>query len=220
KEASFLVDVMNITRGDSVLDIPCGTGRLSLNLAKKGINLTGVDISEEFIKGLNQKVKEENLPVHVIQGNILSLELKGRFDGAFCLGNSFGYFDYEGMKTFIKKVAACLKPGARFVINSGMVAESILPGIPKEKIYTIDDFTMQVNNAYFVTGSYMISRLKYTRNNHTEEHSYKHYVYTMGEIQRLLELFGLNIFAMYNAVEKTPYELGDPQVFLVAEKIT
>ncbi|MEP7108209.1 MAG: hypothetical protein ABI760_09500, partial [Ferruginibacter sp.] len=31
KEASFLVDVMNINRGDSVLDIPCGTGRLSIN---------------------------------------------------------------------------------------------------------------------------------------------------------------------------------------------
>lgn len=220
KEASFLIDEMNLTKGAAILDIPCGTGRISVELAKKGFILTAVDISEEFIRGLNQKVKEDNLSVKVIQGNILSLELKGSFDGAFCLGNSFGYFNFEGMKDFVKKVAACLKPGARFIINSGMVAESILPRIPPEKTYTIEDFTMQVNNTYFVEDSYMVSRLTYTRNNQTEEYSFKHYVYTMGEIKRLLKLFGLNVTAMYNAVDKTPYALGDVQVYLVAEKIT
>ncbi len=133
KEASFLMDVMNIKRGASILDIPCGTGRLAVSLARKGFNVTGVDISEEFIKGLNQRVKEDNLSIQVIQGNILSFELTGSFDGAYCLGNSFEYFDYEGMKVFVKKVAACLKPGSRFIINSGMVAESILPKIPPEK---------------------------------------------------------------------------------------
>jgi cyclopropane fatty-acyl-phospholipid synthase-like methyltransferase len=220
KEVSFLIDTMNLTKGANILDIPCGTGRISLSLAKKGFNVTGVDISEEFIKGLTQKVKEENLSVRVIHGNILSLELTGSFDGAFCLGNSFGYFDYEGMNIFIKKVAACLKPGGRFIINSGMLAESILPRIPPEKIYTIDDFTMQVNNTYFVNDSFMVSRLKYTRNDHTETHSFKHYVYTVGEIKRLLKSFGLDIIALYNSVDKTPYELGDAQVYLVGEKIT
>jgi cyclopropane fatty-acyl-phospholipid synthase-like methyltransferase len=219
KEVSFLIDVMNITKGTSILDIPCGTGRHAMSLAKKDFNVTCVDISEEFIRGLSQKIKEENLSIQVKLGNILSLELTGFFDGAFCLGNSFGYFDYEGMKVFIKKVSACLKPGGRFIINSGMMAESILPGIPPEKTYTIEDFTMQVNNTYFVIDSCMVSRLKYTRNNHIEEHSFKHYVYTIGEIKRLLKLFGLNMVALYNAVDKTPYELGDAQVYLVAEKI-
>ena len=100
------------------------------------------------------------------------------------------------------------------------MAESILPKIPPEKIYTIEDFTMQVNNEYVVSDSYMVSHLKYTRNNQTEEYSYKHYVYTIGEIKRLLNAFGLNIIALYNSVDKTPYELGDAQVYLVAEKIS
>ncbi|MEP7143124.1 MAG: class I SAM-dependent methyltransferase [Ferruginibacter sp.] len=219
KESSFLMDVMDITKGGNILDIPCGTGRIGIELAKKDFNVTCVDISEEYITSLKQKVKEDNLPIRVILGNILSVELTDSFDGAFCLGNSFGYFDYDGMQLFVKKVAACLKPGSRFVINSGMVAESILPKIPAEKTYTIEDFTMQVNNEYFVNGSYMVSRLKYTRNDQTEVHSFKHYVYTMGEIKRLLRLFGLNIIALYNSVDKTPYELGDAQVYLVAEKI-
>jgi cyclopropane fatty-acyl-phospholipid synthase-like methyltransferase len=219
KEVSFLIDVMNLKKGASILDIPCGTGRLAIPLAKTEFNVTCVDISEEFITGLTKRVKEDNLSIRVIQGNILSLELTGSFDGAYCLGNSFGYFDYEGMKVFVKKVAACLKPGSRFIINSGMMAESILPKIPPEKTYTLEGLTMQVNNIYFVNDSYMVSLLKYTKNHHIEEHSFKHYVYTIGEIKRLLKLFGLHILAMYNAVDKTPYELGDAQVYLVAEKI-
>src|SRR5436190_24040656 len=80
-EVSFLVDVMNIGNGANILDIPCGSGRIAMSLAKKGFIVTGVDISEEFIKGLNQKVKEAHLSIRVIQGNILSLELADSFDG-------------------------------------------------------------------------------------------------------------------------------------------
>ncbi len=101
---------MNVKRGANILDIPCGTGRLALQLAKKGFNVTGVDISEGFITGLTEKVKEDSLSIEVIRENILSLELTGSLDGAYCAGNSFGYFDYEGMSVFVKKVAACLKP--------------------------------------------------------------------------------------------------------------
>lgn len=218
QEVSFLLDVMNVSTGASILDIPCGTGRHAVKLAKKEFKMTCFDISKEFLTGLCQKVKEENLSIQVIHGNILTAELTGSFDGAYCLGNSFGYVDYEGMKVFVKKVAACLKPGSRFVINSGMVAESILPRIPPEKTYDLGDLTMQVNNEYVVSDSYMISHLKYTKNNQSEVHSFKHYVYSIGEIKRLLELFGLKIIAMYSAVDKTPYKLGDAQVYITAEK--
>lgn len=218
KEASFLVDTMNIQPGASVLDIPSGFGRLAIPLAKRGFNLTCVDISEEFIQTLTRRVTEANLHVHIMQGDILSLELTDSFDAAYCLGNSFGYFDYDGMDIFIKKIAGCLRPGGRFIINSGMMAESILPKFPPEKTYTLQGMTMQVNNEYFVNGSYMISHLKYTKNDQTQEHSFKHYVYTAGETQRLLRSAGLHTTAMYNSIDKTPYSLGDAQVYLVAEK--
>ncbi|MEJ7738256.1 MAG: class I SAM-dependent methyltransferase [Chitinophagaceae bacterium] len=218
EEVSFLMDVMKVRRGASILDIPCGTGRHAVKLAKKGFNITCFDISDEFITGLGQKVKDENLSIQIIHGNILTSELTGSFDGAFCLGNSFGYFDYEGMKVFIQKVAACLRPASRFIINSGMVAESILPRIPPEKTYDLGDLTMQVNNEYVVSDSYMISHLKYTKSNHSEEHSFKHYVYSIGEIRRLLALYGIHILALYSAVDKTIYKLGEAQVYIIAEK--
>jgi Methyltransferase small domain. len=51
KEVSFLTDELGLPNGD-ILDIPCGTGRIAILLAKKKYTLTCVDISEEFIKSL------------------------------------------------------------------------------------------------------------------------------------------------------------------------
>jgi cyclopropane fatty-acyl-phospholipid synthase-like methyltransferase len=219
KEAAFLTDVLAIGPGSDVLDIPSGFGRLAIPLARNGYKLTCVDMSERFLTGLDKIVKKENLPIEIIRGNILTLELIGTFDGAVCMGNSFGYFDYDNIKSFVHKVASCLKTGARFVINSGMLAESILKNIPAEKTYVLGNLSMQVNNEYVVGDSYMISHLTYRKEDLVEKHDYKHYVFTVGEIKRLLHSVGLKIINIYRDLEMNGYEYGDQQAFIISEKI-
>jgi cyclopropane fatty-acyl-phospholipid synthase-like methyltransferase len=219
KEAAFLIDVLGIGKGAQILDIPSGFGRLAIPMARTGYNLTCVDMSERFLTGLDKIVKKENLPIEIIKGNILTLEISGSFDGAICMGNSFGYFDYDNIKLFVHKVASCLKTGTRFVINSGMLAESILKNIPAEKTYVLGNLAMQVNNEYVVDDSYMISHLTYRKEDLLEKHDYKHYVFTVGEIRRLLYTYGLKIVNIYRDLEKNGYEYGDQQAFIVAEKI-
>src|SRR3954466_7169745 len=121
-EVVFIKDVLNIQPGAKNLDLPCGTGRHSIALARQGFYLTAIDISATFIAALKEKVSKENLSVEVIEGNILSLRLTGSFDGAFCLGNSFGYFNYTAMETFVQKVSASLKPAARWIVNTAVIA--------------------------------------------------------------------------------------------------
>ena len=217
-EVNFLIDELQIKSGDHVLDIPCGAGRHSIELARRGLNLTGIDISKEFVAKLREKVKRENLPIQVLRENILKVKINGPFGGAYCLGNSFGYFDMEGVKTFVAKVSACLRAGGRFVINSGLVAESILPHIPQGETYTVGDITMTINNVYVADKGYMVSHLQYTRGGKSEDHSFKHYVFTLSEIIRLLESVGLKTLAVYNSTNKQPYQVGDQQLYLVAEK--
>src|ERR1043165_1400167 len=49
-ETEFLSKVPNCEAGAHVLDVPCGNGRLSFELAKRGYAVTGIDIAEEFIE--------------------------------------------------------------------------------------------------------------------------------------------------------------------------
>ena len=218
-EVNFLIDVLNVAPGATLLDSPCGFGRHTLELAKRGYALTGVDLSAEFIHTLRQRSKANKLTIEVIHGDVLTTRFEpSSFDGAYCLGNSFGYVDYDGMDMFVSNVAKALKPDARFVINSGLLAESILPNFPKTGHYVLDDLIMDISNSYLIDESCMATVLTYTKGERTEQHSFKHYVYTFADVKRLLAKHDLRTIAAYNSTEKLAYQLGDQQVYIVAEK--
>ena len=218
REVDFLLSTLNVQPGASLLDIQCGNGRHTIELAKRGFRPTGLDISAEFLTTLKERVEADQLAVEVIQGDIVATTLEPSFDGAYCLGNGFGYVNYEGMNRFVKNAAGGLKPAARFVVNSGLVAESILPNFPKTNRYELGDLLMDISNSYVIGESYMATELTYTKAGRSEKHYFKHYVYTLAEIKRLLTTYGLRTIAVYNSTEKDDYQLGDHQVYLVAEK--
>ena len=221
QEIDFLLSEFNLQQGHDILDIPCGFGRHAVELAKRGFSVTGIDISPTFIRGLAEKINAESLNIKVIQADILTVQLDIKFSGAICLGNSFGYFNIDKMKLFVEKVSASLETGAKFIINSGMIAESILPNLAhyaKNKTHRMVDITMDVTNVYHVEDSYLVSELLYTKESESEEHSFKHYVFTLGEVKRLLKSYGLHTIATYSSTSKEAYKAGDQQVYIVAIK--
>lgn len=221
EEVDFLISELKLQTGQHILDIPCGFGRHAIELSKRGFNITGVDISETFIEKLSRKIVAEKLNISAIQADILTIQLNEKFSGAVCLGNSFGYFNIDKMKIFVEKVSSGLETGSKFIINSGMIAESILPNFAnysENKTYNVGNITMEVTNVYHVEDSFMISKLLYKKDGRTEAHSFRHYVFTLAEVKRLLKLYGLNTIATYNSTSKEVYKLGDQQVYIVAEK--
>src|SRR6266480_2189897 len=50
READFLIKVLQCEKNSHLLDVPCGNGRLSLELARRGYRVTGVDLAEEFVE--------------------------------------------------------------------------------------------------------------------------------------------------------------------------
>ena len=218
-EVAFILDVLNVPKGSNILDLPCGTGRHSIELAKRGYSVTAIDISTEFINGLREKVNKQQLSIDVIHANIVTHEITGLFDGAICLGNSFGYFQFEDMQSFVQKVASVLKPGAKWIINSGLTAESFLAKFKKDGRYELSELTMEINNEYDERNSCLLTTLTYTKNGNQEMHRFKHHVYTIAEIIRLLNRHNLKTTALYSSTNKEEFHLGDPQVYLVAEKV-
>ena len=87
-EADFLASVF--PKGARLLDVPCGNGRITNELARRGFEMTGIDISRDFIT----EASGENPKATFQVGDMRSLNFSGEFDGAFCWGNSFGYFEY------------------------------------------------------------------------------------------------------------------------------
>ena len=147
READRLARLLARSPSAEILDVPCGAGRLALPLAERGYRLTGVDQSWEFLGharslDISQQVAWEHRDMR-------DLPWPERFDGAFCLGNSFGYLDDEGNVAFLQAVRAALKPGGRFVLETPMVLENLLNHLrPRLPWWKTGDSYLLVENQY------------------------------------------------------------------------
>ena len=118
-EADFLVQALELTPGARVLDVPCGNGRHAIELASRGYNLTGVDLSSGFL----EEARQSSAAIEWRQSDMRDLPWESAFDAAYCWGNSFAYFPHAEVPDFCRAVGRTLKPGARLVIDTGLAAE-------------------------------------------------------------------------------------------------
>lgn len=217
-EVAFLKEALELKPGSTVLDAPCGFGRHALALAAEGVKVRGFDIAPACVEEVNRQAAASKLSVEAVLADLASAPLGGPYDGAYCLGNSFGYFEPDDMRGFCDRVAGSLRPGGRFVVQTAMAAESFLPEFREREWIAAGDFTCLLECGYNAERS--VAELHYTflHGGRTEKHSSEHYVYTVGEIGRLLNGAGFRMLATASATDGTPFELGDHQLYLVAEK--
>ena len=225
-EADFLVKALRLGPGSHLLDVPCGNGRLAFELAKRGYRVTGVDISEEFIDEAQLHMNppataggtDSLTRVEFMLGDMRRIEGEAIYDGAYCFGNSFGFLEYADMESFLSGVAHALKPGGRFVLETGMAAESILPKFEAESSHQIGDIHVTIKEQYLAAESCVDSEYVFERNGKTESRMAKHWIYTAGEIRRMLERAGFAVKGIFGSLDRKPYELGLTELFVVADR--
>ena len=191
READALVAALNVPAGGELLDVPCGGGRLSLPLAARGYRVTGVDWSDEFLAHARDADGGERVSWE--RRDMRDLPWPSRFDGAFCMGNSFGYLDDDGNLQFLRAVAAALKPGARFVLDTPMVMENLLSHIQDRAWWHAGGIHMMVSNQYDQTRSRLEIDYTFVSNGRVETRHGSHRAYTYRE---LIELFGCAGFSV------------------------
>jgi SAM-dependent methyltransferase len=215
-EADFLETMLGSQA--RLLDVPCGNGRHSLELAKRGCRVTGVDISDEFIAEARDNARSAGIAAEFVAGDMRHLDYSAEFDGAFCFGNSFGYFDYAGITAFLSGISRSLEQNGRFVMDSGMAAESILPTLKEREWMQVDDILFAFENRYHAAESCLETEATFVRDGKTETHKWWHCVYTVAEISRLLEQAGLETIHTFSSTDEQPYKLGSQRLLLVARK--
>jgi SAM-dependent methyltransferase len=198
-----------------LLDVPCGAGRHALGLARLGYEVTGVDLSEDAVGRASAAAGA--LPVRFVQADMRDLPLEAPFDAALCLGNSLSYFDAQGLRAFLARLAAALRPGARLVLDSYTCAESILP-FAQEREIAFEGGTYEARLAYDVMTSTLRTEAKLVLDRETHLLRYAHQIVTSGELVRALAEAGLATQGLYADTDDKPYEPGSPRLLLVAAR--
>ena len=212
-DADYLHRALAAAPGSRILDVPCGNGRHAVALAARGCAMTGLDQSEEFIaEARGHSGVEWRL------GDMRDLPWEAEFDGAYCFGNSFCYLDREGVRTFLEAIARALKPGGRFIVETGMAAESILPTLVRNRWMRFDDLFMLSENQYDAADSRLDVQYTFIWQGKAETLPTSSYVLTVSEIRRLHSEAGLEPLEMLSSVAGEPYQLGSPRLILVSRR--
>jgi SAM-dependent methyltransferase len=104
--------------GDPILELMCGTGRVTIPLAKKGFNITGLDISSEMLGVARQKAKDAGLEINWIEADGRDFSLKEKYSCVFIPFNSFLNLSGQAdMEACLKSVRAHMKHDGCFAID-------------------------------------------------------------------------------------------------------
>ncbi len=214
-EVDLLERVMGVESGARLLDVPCGNGRHAIELAGRGYNMTGLDMSDEFIAEARNATP---LPVRWVKDDMRSLPWVAEFDGAYCFGNSFNYLTWEETRQFLAATARSLKPGARFVVDTGMAAESLLPSLARTRSFRLGDMLMLSENRYHAADSRLDIDYTFVHNGQVETRPTTSYIFTVGELCRMHADAGLALVDLFGSMNAEPYQIGSPRLILVTSK--
>lgn len=123
-EVDFLLQELGLATGSSILDVGCGTGRHSIELAKRGFKMTGVDISQGMLAEAENAAAAAGVQVEWVHSDAVTYVPEKKFDAVVCLcEGAFGLVgrDEEPLEHdmgILRRVAAALKPQGRFILTT------------------------------------------------------------------------------------------------------
>src|ERR1035437_3482551 len=119
KQTQGVWELLTLHEGSSVLDAPCGYGRLSLPIASRGAKVVGVDQSEELIAQAERN--RGDLPtdrLRYLRHDLREPLPEGGFDAAFNVFSSIGYGSEKDDLAIFKTLRFAVRPGGRVLIGA------------------------------------------------------------------------------------------------------
>lgn len=129
RSVQWLVEMLGLAPGQRVVDLGCGPGLYATRLARRGIEVLGVDVSSRSLEHLRKTAELENLPVHTVHGSYLDADLTParsaparagadeRHDAAILIFEDFSALSPAQRGLLLERVHAALLPGGDLVLD-------------------------------------------------------------------------------------------------------
>lgn len=207
-----------------LLDLACGTGEFSIRMNQKGIEVIGVDMSEDMLSIAREKAADNNADILFLCQKAEELDLYGTVDGAICCMDSLNHItDLRKLKAAIKKVALFLEKGCLFIfdMNTPYKHQNILGDntfvFEEEGIYCVWQNSYNKKTAvtdisldFFVEEEGVYQRF-------CEEFSER--AYSIETVTELLNSAGMGLKAVYGDLSHSAPKQQEERIFFVAEKL-
>jgi cyclopropane fatty-acyl-phospholipid synthase-like methyltransferase len=220
-EVAGILRMLQIRPPASILDLCCGFGRHAIVLAGEGFEVTGLDLSESFLRMAKQRADLLGVRLDLIQADMRHIKQQEAFDAIINLFTAFGFFSSEEEDLqVLQGVSRALKKDGQFLIdtvNRDNIIHSLQP-----KRWSIDNGTVVLEERIF---DFFKSRLEINLElvqkedkNRRLEYSFR--LYTLTEMLNLFSKTGLELTDVYGDFDGSQYSAESPRMLLVARKKT
>jgi SAM-dependent methyltransferase len=220
EESSFIEESLGVARDGVLLDLGCGTGLHAIELTRRGYHVVGFDLSLAMLARASDEAHEREARLNFVQGDMRDMTFDEQFDGVYCWGTSFGYFDEEKNAQVISRVHKALRPGGVFlldVVNRDYIMRQSpsLAWFEGEGCICMDE--MQID---WITSRMKVKRTMMMDDGRTKEIEYSIRVYALHELGRVLHEQGFRV-AEVSGRTATPgvfFGCDSPRTLILAAK--
>lgn len=209
-----LADKLELNSDSKVLDACCGKGRHSIYLNKKGLDVTGIDLSHQSITHAKQY---ENEKLHFYEHDIRNEFYSNYFDFVLNLFTSFGYFkrENENIKA-IKVFAKALKPNGKLLIDF-LNADQVCNSIKSQDHKTINGIEFNIEKK--VENGMIIKKIDFEDAGCCFAFKEEVRALRLTDFEKYFQSAGLEIIEKYGDYQFNPYlASSSDRLILVAQK--
>lgn len=225
KWADYIEEIFrkNGLNPELILDLGCGTGNFTIEMAKRGYELIGVDISTDMLSCASEKSRKEGLDILYINQDMTEFELYGTVDTIVCLMDSINYItDKQALKRMFKLVNNYLNPEGIFIfdINSSYKFENILDG---NVFYSVEDEITYIweNNYDRESGICEFDLTFFIGDGENyKRHDELHYErsYCVDELKEIIDASGMELKEVYGCLDFKPPVPESERIFFISRK--
>jgi SAM-dependent methyltransferase len=220
REVDFAVERLALEPPARILDLACGHGRHSLELARRGFRVAGLDLSEPSLAEARETAAAAGVELELVHGDMRELPWEGEFDAVLNLFTAFGYFaEQADDERVLAQVERALRAGGSFLLD--VVSLFVLArGFKTRHWEELDDGrTMLEDRAYDQLNGR--SDVRWTFVGPAGERSELRHslrIYTLPELHGMLARAGLDVAEAWGGFDGEPYGFEGRRLIVHARK--
>jgi SAM-dependent methyltransferase len=220
REVTFIEESLGVERGSALLDLACGTGRHAVELAARGYEMVGFDLSLAMLARAGDEAQDRGVKMNFVQGDMREMTFEEQFDAVFSWNTSFGYFEEEKNLAVVGRVHKSLKTGGMFLLDVAnrdfLVRQSpSLAWFEGDGCVCMDEMVMD-----FITSRMRVKRTMMLDDGRTREIEYSIRTYGLHELGKLLHDSGFKVCEVSGRITTPGVYFGQesPRTIILAEK--
>jgi SAM-dependent methyltransferase len=216
EETDGILALTSPAPGSRILDLCCGIGRISLELARRGFQVTAVDITKKYLEIASRQAGELGLSIELVHDDMRRFRRDGYFDLIINCFSSFGYFEDKADDiTVIRNVSASLKKGGGFLLDT-VGKETIARTYQRRDWHEGAGYIVLEERNIEKDWSWMRNRWIIISGEKRNEITLSHRLYSATEMIDLVTHNGFSRAAVYGDLSGRPYDENPRRLIVVA----